>query len=108
MSATAAIFHHPDAIESQTAPLAGRRAAGQSFLEGLVRHADTDTLRCVAGSERHIQDFRDIVGAFGWTGDVIGTLTSQPDQIADHGALMLPGPNIGSYAWTRRRAGQHL
>lgn len=105
MAATAAIFHHPDAIESEKTPLAGRRAAGQSFLAGYVRHATTDSLRCVGGSNAHIEHFAKTVSDFGWEGRVVGTLLQRPDQIADHGALMLPGPSLGTYSWVRRRVG---
>lgn len=106
MTATAAIFHHPDAMESANTPLAGRRAAGQSFLAGYVRHAQTDKLRCVAGSDAHIEHFRQAVTAFGWRGEIEGTLLRNPQDIAQHGALMLPGPSLGPYAWTRRRASE--
>ncbi|MEM7056417.1 MAG: glycosyltransferase family 4 protein [Pseudomonadota bacterium] len=105
MPATAAIFHHPDAMESQKMPLAGRRAAGQSFLAGYVRHAATDTLRCVAGSKAHIEHFAKAVGDFGWTGKVVGTMLQEPQRTAEHGAMMLPGPSLGPYSWVRRRVG---
>ncbi|MEM7422685.1 MAG: hypothetical protein AAF334_03125, partial [Pseudomonadota bacterium] len=55
---TASIYHHPDAIESDDTPLAGRRTAGQSFLRGYARHAQTETIHCAAGSDAHIQHFR--------------------------------------------------
>ncbi|MEM1299838.1 MAG: glycosyltransferase family 4 protein [Pseudomonadota bacterium] len=106
MTATAAIFHHPDAVERPTTPLAGRRTAGQSFLRGYARHASAEVLHCVAGQAGHIELFRELMTDGGWTGDVTGHLLAQPETLAAPGTMMLPGPNLGTYAWTRRRVGQ--
>ncbi len=38
----AAIYLHPDAFDTADAPLVGRRAAGESFLRGFLRHADVE------------------------------------------------------------------
>lgn len=106
MTATAAIFHHPDAVERPTTPLAGRRTAGQSFIRGFARHASGDMLHCVAGTMEHVDLFKEMMAANGWTGGVTGHLVSRPETLATPGTMMLPGPNLGSYAWTRRRVGQ--
>ncbi|MFK7943440.1 MAG: glycosyltransferase family 4 protein [Paracoccaceae bacterium] len=106
MAATAAIFHHPDAVERPTTPLAGRRTAGQSFLRGYARHVEAETLHCAAGQPDHIDLFKELMAENGWTGPVVGHLLAQPSALSEPGTLMLPGPNLGSYAWTRRRAGQ--
>ena len=106
MTGIAAIFHHPDAIESDNTPLAGRRAAGQSFLAGFVRHSGADVLRCVAGSDAHVQHFKDVVESFGWTGPVQGTLLRDPHKIGPNNAIMLPGPSLAPYSWVRRRVGE--
>ena len=106
MAATAAIFHHPDVIESAERPLAGRRTAGQSFLGGYVRHVEADKLHCFAANEGTIQQFRDLVTGHGWTGPVEGYLQTQPGRFSDPGVIQVPGPSLASFAWTRRRAGQ--
>ena len=108
MAGTAAIFHHPDAVESPGAKLAGRRAAGQSFLAGLVRHSGAGTLHAVADNQAHLAHFRELVQGLGWQGAVDGSLTREPHKLAQAGALMLPGPSLAKFAWTRRRAGQRL
>lgn len=104
--ATAAIFHHPDAVESAEKPLAGRRTAGLSFLAGYARHAQAPALHCVAGSQAHIDQFKQIVADFGWSGPVHGLFTQQPKTLANPGTVFLPGPGVGAHAWPRRRAGQ--
>ena len=106
MAATAAIFHHPDVIESADKPLAGRRTAGQSFLGGYVRHVDAEKLHCFAANEGTIQQFRDLVAGHGWTGEVEGYLQTQPGRFSDPGVIQVPGPSLTSFAWSRRRAGQ--
>ena len=108
MTATAAIYHHPDAIEQDKTPLAGRRVAGQSFLAGYARHVQADRLHCVGDTRQVIEDFRGLMRTFGWTGPVDGALASQPASLARPGNLMLPGPGLAKYAWVRRRAGQNL
>ena len=106
MAATAAIFHHPDVIESADRPLAGRRTAGQSFLGGYVRHVEADRLHCFAANEATIGQFRHLVEGHGWKGPVEGYLESQPGRFSDPGVIQVPGPSLASFAWTRRRAGQ--
>lgn len=106
--ATAAIFHHPDAVESPGAKLAGRRAAGQSFYAGLVRHAPGDRLHAVADRPAHLDHFRQLVAGMGWAGEVEGSLTGEPQRLARPGTLQVPGPDLARFAWVRRRAGQRL
>ncbi|MEM0989860.1 MAG: glycosyltransferase family 4 protein [Pseudomonadota bacterium] len=108
MAATAAIFHHPDAIERPDTPLAGRRIAGQSFLAGYVRHVEADRLHSFAHQNDHLDKFRKLVADYGWTGPVDTILAHEPDKLRNAGVAMLPGPNLASFAWTRRRAGQAL
>ena len=106
MAATAAIFHHPDVIESADKPLAGRRTAGQSFLGGYVRHVEADKLHCFGANEATLQQFRELVAGHGWTGAVEGYLQTQPGRFTDPGVIQVPGPSLADFAWTRRRAGQ--
>lgn len=106
MAATAAIFHHPDMIERPTTPLAGRRTAGQSFLKGYARHVDAEILHCAANQPGHIEAFKALMADAGWTGPVTGQLLQQPHGLSEPGTLMLPGPNLGTFAWARRRVGQ--
>ena len=108
MSATAFIYHHPDAIEQDKTPLAGRRAAGQSFLQGYARHVQADRLHCMADTRQVLQDFNTLMRDYGWTGPIEGVLANQPGRMADPGNLMLPGPGLAKHAWVRRRAGQRL
>ncbi|MEM7745698.1 MAG: glycosyltransferase family 4 protein [Pseudomonadota bacterium] len=106
MSATAAIFYHPDMIESAEQPLAGRRTAGQSFIAGLIRHVESDGLFAVANEPKHLEAFRDVVQAYGWRKGVRGALVHEPAKILEAGVLQVPGPNLASFAWTRRRVAQ--
>lgn len=108
MLATAAIYHHPDAIESEKTPLAGRRAAGQSFLTGYARHVQADRLHCVADNHQVIESFRALMTENGWSGPIDGALINQPARMAQPGTVMLPGPGLGKHAWVRRRVGQRV
>ena len=104
--ANVAIFHHPDAVESDDKPLAGRRTAGQSFLQGYVRHGRIGTLTCAGASQAHLDHFRELTAGYGWAGASAGVLLSRPAELARHGVLQLSGPNIATYAWVRRRHAQ--
>lgn len=106
MSATAAIFHHPDVIESADKPLAGRRAAGQSFLAGYVRNVDADALHCAAGRRTHVDHFKQLVESYGWSGPVEGCLSTDVQSLGAPGVFLVPGPSLSSFAWQRRRVGQ--
>ncbi|MEO1493742.1 MAG: glycosyltransferase family 4 protein [Pseudomonadota bacterium] len=106
--ATAAIFHHPDVVESADKPLAGRRTAGQSFLAGYTRHMVGDRLSVAAATQAHLDHFCDLAKANGWRGKVDRMLTSNTTGLGRAGVLMLPGPTVGKYAWVRRRGGQRL
>ena len=104
--ATAAIFHHPDAVESPDKPLAGRRTAGQSFLGGYARHVKAQELHCAAGNQAHVEHFRELMTEYGWDGPVNGMLMHQPATLGKPGVVFLPGPGLGAHAWPRRRIGQ--
>ncbi|MGD1925034.1 MAG: glycosyltransferase family 4 protein [Paracoccaceae bacterium] len=106
--ATASIFHHPDAVESDDKPLAGRRTAGQSFLAGYARHVQADKLHCVAQNQAHIDHFCELIQDYGWEGEVTGAMTHQPAALGDPGVVFLPGPGLGAHAWPRRRVGQRI
>ena len=104
--ATASIFHHPDAVESDDKPLAGRRTAGQSFLGGYARHVQAQELHCVAANQSHVDHFRELVTDYGWSGPVQGAFMHQPNTLTKPGVVFLPGPGLGAHAWPRRRIGQ--
>ncbi|MEM7188132.1 MAG: glycosyltransferase family 4 protein [Pseudomonadota bacterium] len=106
MGATAAIYHHPDTIESDSRPLAGRRTAGQSFLAGYAKHVDADVIHCAADADWVIGQFRTLMQQNGWNGPIEGALTSRPADLAASGTFMLPGPSLDRFAWVRRRVGQ--
>lgn len=106
MTANAAIYHHPDAIEQAETPLAGRRVAGQSFLAGVARHLRADRLHCMADTPALIEDFKSLMRKNGWSGPIDGALARQPARLVEPGVLMLPGPGLARYAWVRRRVGQ--
>ncbi len=105
MNATASIYHHPDAIERADTPLAGRRAAGQSFLQGYARHVQADRLHCVADTPKVIEDFRALMQSYDWSGPIDGALISRPRDLSVPGTIMLPGPGLEGPAWVRRRVG---
>ncbi len=106
MPATASIYFHPDVVERSDTPLAGRRTAGQSFMQGYARHVKADALHCVADTPKVVEDFRKLMTGYGWTGPIEGALSFQPANLIKPGTVMLPGPGLDKNAWVRRRVGQ--
>jgi glycosyltransferase involved in cell wall biosynthesis len=107
-AATAAIFHHPDAVESADKPLAGRRTAGQSFLSGYMRHAEAERLTVTAANTAHLDHFCTFAKEHGWRGKIDRILSHDTTALGEAGVVMLPGPTVGKQAWIRRRGGQRL
>ncbi len=107
-AATAAIFHHPDAVESADKPLAGRRTAGQSFLNGYLRHAVAERLTVTASNQTHLDHFCELAQTMGWRGKVDRILSNNTAGLSEAWVMMLPGPTVSKYAWIRRRGGQRL
>ena len=93
-------------IETPQTPLVGRRSVGISFIEALVDHSPSEELRCVTETREHFDQFRSTIRKLGWNGSLRGTLLRHPDKLDPLGTLMLPGPDLGAYTWSRGRMKQ--
>ena len=54
---TAAIYYHPDAYDTSRPNLMGRHTAGEGFLSGYARYANTEPLYCYARMQRGYDEF---------------------------------------------------
>ncbi|MCG8508880.1 MAG: CDP-glycerol glycerophosphotransferase family protein [Rhodospirillales bacterium] len=105
--ANAALYFHPDAVESGGPRLMGRHAAGEGFFNGFVRHSEVDTFYCHAGSQGHFDAFRGRVSAIDSRGRECHWIPQdRPADLARPGCLWLPGPDVSGAAWRRRAMGQ--
>lgn len=101
-----AILYAPDGYDTSRKKLMGRHAAGEGFLQGLVRHGRQDRLVAVTQTAADAEAFRRHVAALGATvpAEAIGAEDLRP--LGGIGCLMLPGPDLSAFAWRRRRAGE--
>ncbi|MFL5295271.1 MAG: glycosyltransferase family 4 protein [Phenylobacterium sp.] len=101
----AAIFLHPDAVDTQGPRLLGRHSAGESFLRGFLRHADVDRFHFYArgGSIEQLSALVDRIQPP--PRPVSWIIANNIRGLAEVGVLNLPGPDLGNAAWTRRTYG---
>ncbi|MBL6946296.1 MAG: glycosyltransferase, partial [Rhodospirillales bacterium] len=101
--ANAALFYHPDAVESGGSKLMGRHAAGEGFLTGFVRYSDADAFYCHCANEAHFADFQTRVGAVDSLARPSHWIPfGQQQEIGGVGCLSLPTPSLAGAAWRRR------
>jgi glycosyltransferase involved in cell wall biosynthesis len=101
--AAAALLFAPDGYDDSRPRLMGRQAAGAGFLGALVRHSGFDRLVALTGDPGHAADFRRRLAALGATVPAETLDDFDDPRLAATGCLMLPGPDLGSHAWRRRR-----
>jgi glycosyltransferase involved in cell wall biosynthesis len=102
----AALLFHPDAYDTTTGRLLGRHSAGESFLRGLIRHADVDRFHFwnAMGTGQDVAD--DLVQRIGApTKPLRWIAPNSRNDLAEPGVLFLPSPSIGQEAWQRRTVG---
>ena len=102
----AALYLHPDAIDTTGARILGRQAAGESFLRGFLRHAEVDRfhLWSAAGGVERLQPLVTRIQPppkpVTWI-----PATGRP-AFREPGVVHIPGPALGGEAWARRIYGQ--
>lgn len=103
LQSNAAIFFNMDGYDTSRQALMGRHAAGEGFLHGFARHADVDTYVCLTHSQKSYEDFCNRIQPFAKP-EITRQFVSMGNlsRLSDVGALFLPGPSIGEYAWLRR------
>lgn len=102
----AAIYLNPEAFDTRTKTLMGRHAAGESFLRGLLLHADVDrhVFWNVAG--RPAADMEAFVNAVEPSARPVTWLAPGDRRgIGRVGAVSLASPQIAREAWARRALG---
>lgn len=99
----AALYLNPEAFDTKGAALMGRQAAGESFLRGYLRHAQTDRFDFWNVANRNAAELEAFVAG-------IGDLTKPVRWIERHdrmalgekGVAHLPSPSLANEAWARR------
>lgn len=102
----AAIYYESDAFNMARQDLMGRHSAGAGFLTGMARHANLKSLYCFTADGAHFTDFAQRVSAVaGSQREAKWIKPNQLDQLSEVGALFVPEPTLGTYAWQRRFVG---
>jgi glycosyltransferase involved in cell wall biosynthesis len=102
----AALFLHPEAFDTTTGRLMGRHAAGESFLQGFLRHADVDQFHLWDGMAKGRDALDTLLQRFDAPRRpirMIGPL--ERAELSDPGVVHLPGPDLNREAWLRRVVG---
>lgn len=100
-----AIFYHPDMTEGPGRDLVGRRAAGDGFLRGWLRHVTTEHIRVVTDTPDHARDFAAQMTALGETRPVTATPLRGGADFTDAGTIFFPTPGFHNAPWLRQRFG---
>ncbi len=99
----AALYLNPEAFDTKGTALMGRQAAGESFLRGYLRHAQTDRFdfwnvanRSQADLQAFVTAIEDLKKPVRWIG--------RQDRMAlgEKGVAHLPSPSLAKEAWARR------
>ncbi len=105
MPDTPAIFFHPDAIESTTSDLVGRRSAGLSFLKGFLRHVPGPQVNVVVDAPAAAKTFDQIARDLGEKRPIRVDSLRGDSNFTRNGAIFFPAPGYLSATWRRQRYG---
>lgn len=100
-----AIFFHPDAIEGEGKDLVGRRAAGQSFLQGWLAHAGGDTVQVVVEGKADGAAFDKAARDLGETRPIHVSVLRSGVELGNLGTIFFPTPGFHRATWRRLRQG---
>ena len=102
----AAIHFHPDALDTSRSRLLGRHSAGESFLRGVLRHAQVEEFHLWNASARPQPDLDALLQQIGQPAKPVRWIAG-PDRagIGAVGVLNIPSPEINREAWHRRTIG---
>ncbi|RAK64752.1 glycosyltransferase family 4 protein [Phenylobacterium kunshanense] len=102
----AAIFLHPNGFDTSGQTLLGRHSAGESFLRGLIRHADVDRFHFWNVAGRPQAELDALVQRIEAPRQPINWIPQAGrGQLAEPGVLNVPSPAIDAEAWQRRPFG---
>jgi starch synthase len=105
MIRSAAILYASDGYVSQGRAMLGRRVAGDSFLNGLLRHGGLESLVGLMLNDREAQGFPAEIQTRAPGVQVRVATYEAPQAVMEAGTLFLPGPGLENYAYWRRRVG---
>ena len=102
----AAIYFHSDAIDTSRGRLLGRHSAGESFLRGLLRHAEVDEFHLWNAALRPQKELDALLTRLGQTDKPIRWIGGLDRAgLAAVGVLNMPTPEINREVWHRRTVG---
>ncbi|WP_020398381.1 glycosyltransferase family 4 protein [Kordiimonas gwangyangensis] len=102
---TAAIVFEPDGYVLAGDKIMGRQAAGNSFLRAAIEHAGEHPLWCYTPRQKSAAVFAEITRSIDPTVKTEWCPAHQVHRLSEPGTLYLPGPNLGTFAGQRLRAG---
>jgi glycosyltransferase involved in cell wall biosynthesis len=105
MTRSVAILYAADGYVSQGRAMLGRRVAGDSFLNGLLRHGRLESLVGLMLNDNEAKGFPAEIQARAPGLQVRMANYETPQPVSEAGTLFLPGPGLGSYSFWRRRLG---
>lgn len=100
-----AIFFHPDAVESDGAKLVGRRSAGQSILNGFLKHVSRDRIRILADDNKAVEAFRSQIAEMKDPRPIDTETLTNGGDFTRFGTIFFPVPGFMNAAWRRLRYG---
>ena len=101
----AAIVFEPDGYVVAGDKIMGRQAAGHSFLRAAIEHADEQPLWCYTPRQKSAAAFAEITRSINPAVRTEWCPAHQIHRLSEPGTLYLPGPNLGTFANQRLRAG---
>lgn len=103
----AVILFEPDGYVMDLPRLMGRQAAGYSFLRAYLSSAPDGRAYCLTPFERSANAFGALARQLNPGAKPVWIRPVNMSEMARVGTLYLPGPDLGSYAFQRLRAGMN-
>ena len=103
MTPSVAVLYKRDGYDTGSKRLMGRQAAGEGFLQGLMRYGTASTIYCYAAQQPEFAEFCARVQP--WMRqpkDLKWIPESNPPQLAQAGIFYRPDAGVADLAWQRR------
>lgn len=102
---TTAIWYHPEGYTTKGPKLAGRHAAGESFLRGFLTHSTQEEFWVHAQKPDYAKHFAQIVRSFDRKEPIKIVYPTALAGLRQAGVVYYPGPSIGRQAFHRAAFG---
>lgn len=103
--ANAAIFYASDGFRPDQKGINGRRVAGESFLNGFLKHAKVEEFVFLTKTTREIEEIKGFYQTARPTKRMRVAGFLKPQEIAPVEVVYYPAANIGAEAWRRANYG---